>query len=178
MPVAATLAVDRFRFAAGSIQAAGYKGWIVLLDEVELIASSSLRARARAYADLAWLLGFGDIPEPVKGLGVVAAATQEFTGIIKLEKQDLIKIPSSALAAKDPGLVLRATNALTTIVERSTTWERIVPQSHQHLDAAFRQVRDLYRRAFDWESESPVRPPYSDVAKRMRLHVRECDLRG
>ncbi len=170
-PSAANLAPDHFRFAAGLMRAAGYKGWILLLDEVELIASFSLRARARAYADLAWFLGHGD--ESVQGLGVVAAATQEFTGIVLREKQDHVKIPTSTLAVKDPALVLRAGKALKVIAERPTTWERIIPQSPHDLDAAFRQVRDLYRRAFDWESESSVRPPYVDAARSMRLHVRE-----
>jgi hypothetical protein len=89
------------------------------------------------------------------------------------EKQDQVKIPASAMAVKDPALVLRAGAALKTIAERPTTWERIVPQSAQDLDAAYRQVRDLYRRAFEWESESAARPPYADVARSMRMHVRE-----
>ncbi len=170
-PAAAALAMDRFRFAAGLMRAAGYKGWVLLLDEVELVASFSLKARAKAYVELAWLLGYDD--QPVKGLGVVAAATQEFTGIVLREKQDQVKIPASAMAVKDPALVLRAGAALKTIAERPTTWERIVPQSAQDLDAAYRQVRDLYRRAFEWESESAARPPYADVARSMRMHVRE-----
>jgi hypothetical protein len=63
-PAAAALAMDRFRFAAGLMRAAGYKGWVLLLDEVELVASFSLKARAKAYVELAWLLGYDD--QPVK----------------------------------------------------------------------------------------------------------------
>ena len=71
---AADIAPERFVFTAGLIRAAGYRGWILFLDETELIASFALQARARAYAELVWLLGYG--VSSVPGLGVVAAATK------------------------------------------------------------------------------------------------------
>jgi hypothetical protein len=169
---AADIAPERFVFSAGLIKAAGYCGWIVLLDETELIASFSLQARAKAYTGLAWLLGYGN--RHVVGLGVVAAATKEFTGVILNEKNgDQIKIPLSKLAERDPALVESAVQALRIIDEGAGHWEHIKAHSAGDLDNVFRDVRELYRRAFDWESLDADRPPYTDVARSMRMHVRE-----
>ena len=47
------MALQRLVFLARLIQAAGYAGWAVLFDEVELIGRYSFKQRARAYAELA-----------------------------------------------------------------------------------------------------------------------------
>ena len=52
-PKQAELPAQRLRFAIELIKAAGYKGWVVLLDEIELIGSYSLLQRGRSYAELA-----------------------------------------------------------------------------------------------------------------------------
>jgi hypothetical protein len=168
---AAEIARERFVFTSGLIRAAGYRGWVLLLDETELIASFALRARARAYAELAWLLGFGTPRVP--SLGVVAAATKEFTGVIFNEKQDQLKIPLSRMSEREPALVERAVQALKVIDESAGHWESIRAQSDQYLDTVFRDVRELYRKAFDWESDADGRPTYTDVRRSMRMHVRE-----
>jgi len=49
LPAARLLAYQRFRFLAKLIAAAGYAGWVMLIDEVELIGQYSFKSRARAY---------------------------------------------------------------------------------------------------------------------------------
>ena len=50
--------MQRLRFAAKLLAAAGYAGWVVLFDEVELIGRYSLQQRAKSYAELArWVRG-------------------------------------------------------------------------------------------------------------------------
>ena len=171
VPAAAALAPDRFRFTAGLIRAAGYKGWVLLLDEVELIASFPLRGRAKAYAELAWLLGLAE--GGVSGLATVATATQEFTGIVLREKQDRVKIPTASWAQRDPAFANRADAALKTVTDERANWERIIPADNDDLDGLHRKIRDIYRRAFDWESRVSDRPAYNDVQRSMRMHVRE-----
>ena len=49
---------QRLRFVARLLAAAGYAGWVVLFDEVELIGRYSLLQRGRSYAELArWMRG-------------------------------------------------------------------------------------------------------------------------
>ena len=49
-PKAVELPSQWLRFATQLIKGAGCKGWVVLLDEIELIGSYSLLQRGRAYA--------------------------------------------------------------------------------------------------------------------------------
>lgn len=50
------LARQRFRFLSRLMVAAGFDGWVLLLDEAELIGRYTPRQRGRSYAELAgWL---------------------------------------------------------------------------------------------------------------------------
>ena len=72
------LALQRFRFAAQLIVAAGYSGWVLLFDEVELIGRYSLLQRAKSYGEIArWVEGFDD--EPLPRIGAVLAITETST---------------------------------------------------------------------------------------------------
>ena len=82
---------QRLRFVLEMTKAAGYRGWVVLIDEMELIGSYSVLQRARSYAELArWM---GDTGEDYPGLVVVAAITEDFAEAILEEKGDRIKVP-------------------------------------------------------------------------------------
>jgi len=60
------LALQRFRFASQLIRAAGYAGWALLFDEVELIGRYSLLQRGKSYGELArWTAAFE--LEPIEG---------------------------------------------------------------------------------------------------------------
>jgi hypothetical protein len=62
---AKVLNLQRFRFMSRLILAAGYSGWVMFLDEVELVARYSLLQRARSYAELSrWLLSRSGQPSP------------------------------------------------------------------------------------------------------------------
>ena len=166
----AELAPQRFIFASKLMRAAGYRGWVLLLDEVELIASFGLRSRARSYANLSWFLG----RDGSNGAEVftVAAATDEFKGTIVEQKQDVVKIPLH-LAEKDPRLAAQAKSALTVITDTPEAWEVIVPSTDADLDRIHKEVGLLYRQAFDWDSRRQERSPYVGAGRSMRMHMRE-----
>jgi len=71
------LAMQRYQFTPRLMVAAGYAGWIILVDEVELIARYSLRQRAKSYAQLARLLG-GLEEFRIPGLACVLAITTAY----------------------------------------------------------------------------------------------------
>jgi hypothetical protein len=166
----ADLAAMRFAFAAGLMRAAGYQGWILLLDEVELIVKFPLRGRAWAYANLAHLLGAGE--RPIPGLHTVAATTQDFTAEIFSNKRDETKIPLS-LSERDPRLTTLAINALRLLREDAGLRERLLPPSEVDLDRVHQEVREIYHRAFGRPIRDAVRPSYTGLHRSMRMHMRE-----
>jgi hypothetical protein len=90
------LARQRFRFAARLMVAAGYAGWLILFDEVELIGRCSVLQRGRSYAELAhWVRGAHDDP----GLPLVAvlAMTDDFEAA-DLLAMAVLRTPSSSLS--------------------------------------------------------------------------------
>ncbi|MGP0591863.1 BREX system ATP-binding domain-containing protein [Nitrospira sp. T9] len=88
---AAELALQRFQFAARLMQAAGYAGWILLIDEAELIGRYSVNQRAKSYAEVARLMNLDGGPT-LPGLGAVLALTNDFREEVLEKKGDKIKL--------------------------------------------------------------------------------------
>src|SRR5579859_1167204 len=88
----ADLALPRFRFVAELLAGAGFAGWVILLDELELVAQFSLQSRARSYATLATLAGLAP-GEPVPGLLAVGAVTSDLDQVAFTERADHERIP-------------------------------------------------------------------------------------
>ena len=66
-PVARDMPPQKLRFLLELIKAAGYRGWVILMDEIELVANYSVLQRARSYGELTrWLGQAADekIPRP------------------------------------------------------------------------------------------------------------------
>ena len=81
------LALQRPLFSTRLMLGAGYRGWVWLIDEVELVGRYSILQRGRAYGELArWLGRIADLRYP--GLSVVAAITDDFASAILQEKGD------------------------------------------------------------------------------------------
>ncbi len=80
-PKTAELPSQRLRFAVELIKAAGYRGWVVLLDEIELIGSYSILQRGRSYAEMARWMGRVE-GEAYPGMIVVGAVTDDFASAV------------------------------------------------------------------------------------------------
>src|SRR5437870_4748563 len=92
------LALQRLLFIARLIAAAGYGGWIVLFDEVELIGRYSFKQRARSYSELArWggKLKSGGIP----GAAASFAITTDFDAAVLQDRGDLETVPGKLRAS-------------------------------------------------------------------------------
>ncbi len=91
------LALQRFRFAARLMIAAGYNGWVLLLDEAELMGRYSLLQRARSYGQMARFLGRVS-DWSFEGMTSVIAITDDFQSAVIEGKNDIEKVPNRLLA--------------------------------------------------------------------------------
>lgn len=164
------LARQRLRFLPRLLRAGGHVGWVILLDEVELIGRYSLLQRGRSYAELArWLDGDpGDEGEP---LIAVAAMTDDFETAVLAGKNDREGLPLR-LREKQTGEYAEMA-ALAEVGMRHIERDLLplVSPDEAELNNAYRILRQLHGAAYDWE------PP--DVmglerlgATRMRQYVR------
>ncbi len=164
------LAIQRLQFLARLILAAGYSGWVVLFDEVELIGRYSFKQRARSYAELArWAgkLKTGGIP----GVAATFAITTDFDAAVLQEKGDLERIPGKLRASgadADAKLASQAEHGMRMIAREPL---RLRGPDRVMLERTRLEIRALHARAFGWD------PPDTGTGEqlsttRMRQYVR------
>jgi len=164
------MALHRFKFVARLAVAAGYSGWVLLVDEAELIGRYSFRQRARSYAELArWT---GRIRgETYPGMLSVFAITTDFAEAVLEQRDDAKAIPEKLRAGESP-----ADHALAGHAERGMRMIardaiRLAPPSRESIDQTHDQVKAIHSQAYGWEP--PPSPPFERLATTsMRQFVR------
>ncbi len=173
------LAWHRFQFVSRLMIAAGYKGWILLIDEAEIIGRYSFKQRTKSYAEVArWL---GVLEKTVcPGIAGIVALTDDFQSVVLEEKQDAQKIEQLAQSEEVGNSGNDAGNALKGIRLIEAESEALIRPYEPMVDALYARLRELHGSAYSWNP-----PPASAVEKlsstRMREYVRgwitEWDLR-
>lgn len=160
---------QRLRFVLEMVKAAGYRGWVVLIDELELIGSYSVLQRARSYAELArWM---GETADDYPGLAVVAAITEDFAEAILDQKQDRSKIPERLRDRGELDTLRLAENGMNWLDSRRTALHDVTAHD---VEAAVDKIRRIYQEAYDWTTPpaAPTPPDAAGYQKRMRYKVR------
>lgn len=143
----ADLAPVRFEFAARLARAVGFAGWVLLLDEVELIGRYSLLQRAKAYAELARWLGL--VPgHPVPGTTAVAAITDDFEISVLDSRHDREKAPARLRQKGDDVSLAQAAMAEAAIEAISRQPVRLHRPSDDSLQLSHDRLQELYRTAY------------------------------
>ena len=166
---AAELTAHLARFVPLLFRAAGYAGWCILLDEVELIGRYTPLQRALAYAWLANWLGLHGAHR-VPGIVTAYAITDDFATAVINARLDSEKLPERlTLKGRDEeaGLALAGINH----IERTVLQHRLLPPTLDELAACHEKVRLLYRGAYDW-SAPPLPPPERTSSRTMRQYIK------
>jgi P-loop Domain of unknown function (DUF2791) len=163
----ADLVRQRLRFVPRLIAAAGYSGWVLLLDEVELIGRYSLLQRGRSYAELARWLGLDD-EEKIPGVVTVAAITEDFTSEVIDKRRDDEKAPLKLTDKNERRTAERARLGID-MLERKQALLR--PPSKERLQASLDKTRGLYRDAYGWNA-TVAEIGEITVTKSMRQYIK------
>ncbi|MDQ3384540.1 MAG: DUF2791 family P-loop domain-containing protein [Actinomycetota bacterium] len=173
------LAVQRFRFTSRLIRAAGYQGWVVLLDEVELIGRYSLLQRAKAYAEVArWVRGDRDDPEAP--LCAVLTTVDDFEAQVLVGKNDVELIPKRLRLKGTAEHDVLATLAETgmRVIEREQL--PLQPPDRDELDRTYTKLKQIHAEAFGWDPpdvEGLERLPSNRMRQYVRAWINGWDLR-
>jgi hypothetical protein len=144
----AELVRQRLRFVPRLIAAAGYSGWVLLLDEVELIGRYSVLQRGRSYAELARWLGL-DVEENVPGVVTVAAITQDFVGGVLAPRRDDELVPLKLAAKNERRTAERARVGINNLEKNQILLQK--PSGHI-LEASLTKIRGFYSGAYGWNA--------------------------
>ena len=148
-PKAADLPPQRLRFAIELIKAAGYKGWVVLLDEIELVGSYSVLQRGRSYAELTRLMGQA-VGEDYPGLIVVGTVTGVFAADIispvgTKKDHDYMKPKLESSSYRELGP--RAETGMRLLEQGGIP---LRPPTPDDMNTTVDKLRQIYTKAYGW----------------------------
>ncbi|WP_431235135.1 BREX system ATP-binding domain-containing protein [Mycolicibacterium psychrotolerans] len=171
-PVEAVRAAQRpwqtARFLSHLCQVHGFRGWVVFLDEAELVSKYGLISRARAYAQLGRWLGLR--PEHrIAGTAVVATVINDFGPTVldgrgdRWSVPELLKEGRRAEDFEDVPFAVRGMESIDNAL-------RVHEISREHLKSAHNVLRVAHSNAYHWDA------PDLEIDFRrhqpMRLYVR------
>jgi hypothetical protein len=139
---------QRIEFLARLFRAAGYGGWCILLDEVELIGRYSPLQRATAYAWLAAWLGL-EGTRAFAGVAVVYAISADFKSAVIDQRMDEEKLPDR-LRQKGRGHEARLAEAAIRHIERTIRTRLLPDPTEASLRVGQQHLRHLYAEAYGW----------------------------
>lgn len=145
------LAFQRFRFASQLILAAGFSGWVILVDEAELIGRYSLMQRARSYGMMARLLGRVEDCQ-FEGLTSVIAITDDFPSAVIDEKNDIQGIPQrlTANGSESANYLSQIAKITMQIIQKDRILLR--QPSDGSLETSYNRIRTLHSTAYNWDA--------------------------
>lgn len=163
---AAQLHAERTRFVAQLFRAAGFAGWCVMLDEVELIGRYGAVQRATAYGELARWLALAPAAA-MPGLYATAAIADDFATAVIDAKQDEERLPERLRLKGQPRLADQASAAMLAIRHAP------VLRAPEAADLArySETLRRTYAAAYGWNAP-PASPAERGARRTMRHHIR------
>ncbi len=165
-----------FGVMADAIQLCGYKGWVILIDEVELIGRLGRVSRLQAYRNLHWLLNWShDLNYPIYTVGVVASSLRNdlwFRGThVPTAKSDRMMIP--ALAKERLGETVEA--EMKTFFEKAISphCPTLKPLDQADLLRFLSKLVDLHRTAYAWDPQLDLPDLIQSIGNQpLRTHIR------
>ncbi|HKA05143.1 MAG TPA: BREX system ATP-binding domain-containing protein [Acidimicrobiales bacterium] len=173
------LSIQRFRFVSRLVRAAGFNGWVVLLDEVELIGRYTVLQRARSYGEIArWVRG--DRDDPGAPLSAVLTTVDDFEAQVLVGKNDAELIPKRLRQKGTIEDELAANQAETgmRIIEREQV--AIQPPGQDELDRTYAKLKQIHAEAYGWDPPDVPgieRLPSNRMRQYVRAWISEWDLR-
>ena len=154
----------------------GYKGWVILIDEVELIGRLGKVGRLDAYQNLNWLLNWsGNMSYPIYTVGVVASSLRNDVWFSSdrtpIAKSDRSQIPE--LAAQKFGEDAEAEMKKFFDMAISKQCPTTEPLSQDELSKLLASLVERHRIAYDWDAQLDI-PNLIEYmgAQPVRTHIR------
>ena len=177
------LALQRFQFTARLMQAAGYAGWILLIDEAELVGRYSVKQRAKSYAEFARLMNKSE-SSGIPGMGVVAALTNDFKTEVLEGKNDRVNVPARLRSTQTDADNQLANNAELGLALIDSERVPIHNPTELKIEEAYRTIRSLHFQAHNWKDwdHSAIEPsvtlvPGSTMREYVKSWITEWDFK-
>ena len=164
------LALQRYQFTPRLMLAAGFSGWVILIDEVELISRYTWKQRARSYAELARWMGKLE-GEQTTGIVAVLTISDFFAQeVLDGKTNDEERVLGRLRTLGDDGALLAASQAERgmRVIRRDSV--RLDPPSSPSIQTIHQRARELHQDAYGWEPPQDFTP--GDTSHTFRQHVK------
>lgn len=170
------LAPLRMEFAARFARAVGFKGWVILIDEVELVGRYTLQQRGKSYAELARWLGIADGAIPC--VTAVATITEDFDIKVLREKQDSVLIGERLRSKGTEESILLAARAETGMKAIEREKIPLFLPTEATLKETYARLETVYRGAYGTSAQldSGVTALRRPIRSYIRRWINEWDL--
>lgn len=154
----------------------GYKGWVILIDEVELIGRLGKVGRLDAYLNLNWLLNWsGEMSYPIYTVGVVASSLRNdvwFSGDFSSRaKNDVSQIPELAALKFGQDTEAKLKKFFDTAI--SNQCPTTEPLSQGELIKLLESLVELHQIAYAWDAQLNIRDLIQHIGSQpVRTHIR------
>lgn len=164
---AADLGGQRLAFTPHLLRAAGFSGWCVLLDEIELIGRYSSLQRAKSYGELARWLGL-DHRTAVPGMIAVGTIVDDYKSRVLEQRRDDEVLPSLLEGKGLPEQARLAEIGMKAIEAQAFV---LAPPGVTQLERSLSEVARLYQRSYGWK---PVKKEVGErrAGKTMREFIK------
>jgi hypothetical protein len=178
LPAVGLLMEQRIQFLTALLHAAGYAGWCLLFDEVELIGRYTPLRRALAYAWLANWLGL-EGARAWPGIVAAYAITDDFVTAVIDERDDRVRL-TDRLRLKERHHEARLATTAMAHIAQTVRAHRLRAPGIDELARANLRLSELYREAYGWEPPA-TDPPERTATRTMRQYIKgwitEWDMR-
>ena len=141
-------AIGYFRLMDRLVALAGYRGWVLLVDELELLGKTGIGQRARAYANLAHLIHGG---ESLEHTWVVAALASNYYPEVIEARQDPRTAPEWLDKRNSPDDAADARRGIQFLLQA----ELLPPLTLDEVDQLLLMVREAHAAAYAWAPPEP-----------------------
>lgn len=171
------LARQRYPFAAQLMGAAGYAGWVVLVDEVELMGRYSLRQRAKSYAQIARLMGRLE-GENIPGLASVLSITEDYESAVLLDDEERIPGRLRGGGSEEELSLASQAECGMRVIREQWTHGKLARPSESTITEIYAKVRAIYSQAYEWDPPPVYRTHYDwRIRQHIKRWINEWDLR-
>jgi hypothetical protein len=142
-------AISFVQFFPHLLKALGYKGWVILIDELETIGKQGKIGRLNSYKNLAWLLNMGsihDLPLYTLAASVNTLHTDVFRGT---KKSDAIDMPILAKERFDRAVAKSIKEFF--LQETGPKNMVLAPVLSSKLKPFLLELMEIHRRAIAWK---------------------------
>lgn len=165
-----------FGVMADALTWCGYQGWVILIDEVELIGRLGKIGRLDAYRNLNWLLNWSrTMPYPIYTVGVVASSLRtdvwfrnDSARQVKNDRHQIPELAAQKLGQESQAEMNRFFD--TAIGKHCPTTE---PLSQHQLSSLLESLVELHQIAYAWKAQLDIHNLIQHIGDRpVRTHIR------